>query len=200
VVPPIELALDWTPNTNHTGIFVALAEGYYDDAGVDLTVRSPAEDDYETTPAKRVATDESTVAIGPVGERHQLPHPPRLPLADRRGGRLSARHQCRRHARRKRHDRPKKLDGKTYASHDARFEDHIVRQLVRNDGGAGDIEIVTPPKLGIPNTLLNREADATRVRVRRREPQGGGRSVGRDGRRARTRRPRVPRREPAADR
>jgi NitT/TauT family transport system substrate-binding protein len=55
------------------------------------------------------------------------------------------------------------LDGKTYASYDARFEDHIVRQLVRNDGGAGDIEVVTPPKLGIPNTLLEGEADATWV-------------------------------------
>ena len=30
----IELALDWTPNTNHTGIYVAQAEGYYEEAGV----------------------------------------------------------------------------------------------------------------------------------------------------------------------
>ena len=28
----IDLALDWTPNTNHSGLFVAQAEGYYDDA------------------------------------------------------------------------------------------------------------------------------------------------------------------------
>ena len=47
----IELALDWTPNTNHTGIYIAQAEGYYEEAGVDVSVRSPAVDEYETTPA-----------------------------------------------------------------------------------------------------------------------------------------------------
>jgi NitT/TauT family transport system substrate-binding protein len=65
VLPPITLALDWTPNTNHTGIYVARAKGYYDEADVDLTVLSPAEDDYETTPAKRVVQGEATVAIAP---------------------------------------------------------------------------------------------------------------------------------------
>lgn len=34
----IRLALDWAPNTNHTGIFVALAQGWYEDAGVDLHI------------------------------------------------------------------------------------------------------------------------------------------------------------------
>ena len=34
----VRLALDWTPNTNHTGFFVAKANGWYDDAGVDLQV------------------------------------------------------------------------------------------------------------------------------------------------------------------
>jgi hypothetical protein len=60
-------------------------------------------------------------------------------------------------------DRPADLDGNTYASYDARFEDHIVEQLVRNDGGEGDIEITTPPKLGIWNTLVEGAADATWV-------------------------------------
>lgn len=61
----VELALDWVPNTNHTGIYWALANGYYEAAGVDVTVRLPAADDYETTPAKRVATGASTVGIAP---------------------------------------------------------------------------------------------------------------------------------------
>jgi ABC-type nitrate/sulfonate/bicarbonate transport system substrate-binding protein len=26
---PVRIALDWTPNTNHIGLFVAQAEGYY---------------------------------------------------------------------------------------------------------------------------------------------------------------------------
>lgn len=34
----VRLALDWVPNTNHTGVYVALAKGWYEEAGVDLEV------------------------------------------------------------------------------------------------------------------------------------------------------------------
>ena len=34
----VRLALDWTPNTNHTGIYVALAKGWYRQQGIDLQV------------------------------------------------------------------------------------------------------------------------------------------------------------------
>ena len=34
----VRLALDWTPNTNHTGFFVARHEGWYADAGIELRV------------------------------------------------------------------------------------------------------------------------------------------------------------------
>lgn len=38
------LNLDWTPNTNHTGIYVALEKGWYKEAGVDLRVVTPGAD------------------------------------------------------------------------------------------------------------------------------------------------------------
>ena len=158
-----ELALDWTPNTNHLGVYVARAEGYYEDAGLDVTVRSPADDGYETTPAKRVATGESTVAIAPSESAISYNTHPEYPSL------RSVAAVCQRDTSAivalgdSDVDRPAALDGRTYASYDARFEDDIVRQLVRNDGGEGDIDIVTPPKLGIPNTLLDGDADATWV-------------------------------------
>ena len=31
---PVTVALDWTPNTNHVGFFVAKAKGWYKDAGL----------------------------------------------------------------------------------------------------------------------------------------------------------------------
>src|SRR5689334_10566649 len=34
----ITVQLDWTPNTNHIGIYVALANGWYDEAGVKVKV------------------------------------------------------------------------------------------------------------------------------------------------------------------
>lgn len=34
----IKVALDWTPNTNHIGLYVAEAKGWYDAAGLDVTI------------------------------------------------------------------------------------------------------------------------------------------------------------------
>lgn len=35
--------LDWTPNTNHTGLYVALENGYFEEAGLDVEIIQPAE-------------------------------------------------------------------------------------------------------------------------------------------------------------
>lgn len=35
---PVTFALDWTPNTNHTGVYVAQERGYYREAGLDVTI------------------------------------------------------------------------------------------------------------------------------------------------------------------
>lgn len=161
----VTLALDWTPNTKHTGFYVAVNEGYYDDADLDVSFVSPATDDYETTPAKRVARGEVTLGIAPSESALSYhTHPGYASL-------VACGAVCQRDTSAitvladSDIERPRDLDGKTYASYDARFEDDIVRQLVRNDGGEGNIEIITPPKLGIPNTLLDGDADATWVFV-----------------------------------
>lgn len=38
----VTVTLDWTPNTNHTGLFVAKDKGYYKDAGLDIEIIQPA--------------------------------------------------------------------------------------------------------------------------------------------------------------
>lgn len=40
----ITLVLDWLPNTNHTGIYVARELGYFAEEGLDVTIQSPPED------------------------------------------------------------------------------------------------------------------------------------------------------------
>lgn len=57
--------------------------------------------------------------------------------------------------------RPSDLDGKRYASYKARYEDEIIRQMIKNDGGAGDFKISYPEKLGIWETIITGAADAT---------------------------------------
>ena len=40
----ITFCLDWTPNTNHTGLFAAQALGYYEEAGLEVEIVQPPED------------------------------------------------------------------------------------------------------------------------------------------------------------
>jgi ABC-type nitrate/sulfonate/bicarbonate transport system substrate-binding protein len=40
---PVTLMLDWTPNTNHLGIYVALSKGYYEEANLELTIIEPTD-------------------------------------------------------------------------------------------------------------------------------------------------------------
>lgn len=43
----ITFVLDWTPNTNHTGLYVALAKGWFEQAGLDVAVVQPPADGAE---------------------------------------------------------------------------------------------------------------------------------------------------------
>ncbi|MPZ98943.1 MAG: myristoyl transferase [Dehalococcoidia bacterium] len=38
----VTLMLNWTPNNHHAGIYIALAEGWYEEAGLDLEIVEPA--------------------------------------------------------------------------------------------------------------------------------------------------------------
>ena len=40
----ITFVLDWTPNTNHTGLYVAQEKGYFEDEGLDVEIVQPPED------------------------------------------------------------------------------------------------------------------------------------------------------------
>ncbi len=59
-VAKVSLALDWTPNTNHTGIYVAMAKGYYAANGIDLTLKPYSSSVY---PEQLVATNQAEFGI-----------------------------------------------------------------------------------------------------------------------------------------
>src|SRR5260370_38921430 len=56
----VTLALDWTPNTNHTGIYVAMQKGWYRQQGIDL---SPLPYSSSVAPETLVATDKADFGI-----------------------------------------------------------------------------------------------------------------------------------------
>lgn len=40
----ITFVLDWTPNTNHTGLYVAQDQGYFEEEGLEVEIVQPPED------------------------------------------------------------------------------------------------------------------------------------------------------------
>jgi len=155
----IRLALDWTPNTNHTGFYVAAASGAYEQAGLDVEFILPDADSYELTPAKRVAQGDADLAITPSESvySYQANGVPLVAVAAVLARDASAIVTLKQRGI----ARPQQLDGKVYASYKARYEDEIIRQLIKNDGGKGQFISHQPARFDIWNALLTNEADAT---------------------------------------
>lgn len=157
----LKIALDWTPNTNHTGFFVAQELGYYTDSQLEVAIISPTTDNYATTPAKKlelgfvdfaIAPFESVISLNTKEKRRNAVAIAALLQEDISSIATLASSGI---------TRPRDLDKRTYASYKARYEDAIVRQMIVNDGGTGDLHVTYPDKLGIWETLLTRKADST---------------------------------------
>lgn len=56
----VTLALDWYPNANHTGLYVALDRGYFAEAGLDIEIYTPAD---PTTVLQTVGAGRDTFGI-----------------------------------------------------------------------------------------------------------------------------------------
>lgn len=158
---PIRLALDWTPNTLHTGFYVALANGSYERADLDVQITTPEADHYQTTPARQLADGAVDLAVMPsesvISYHANDPDSTFVAIAALLARDASAIVTLKQNGL----DRPQQLDGRVYASYNARFEDEIVKQMIRNDGGRGQFVSHKPERLGIWHTLLTNEADAT---------------------------------------
>ncbi len=155
----IRLALDWTPNTNHTGFYVALAQGLYEQAGLTVDIITPDQDNYQTTPAKRVSQGQADLAIDPSESvlSYQINGVPLVAVAALLARDASTIATLRSSGI----NRPQQLDGKVYGSYSARYEDEIIRQMIRNDGGQGTFTSQKPARLSLWQALLDGQVDAT---------------------------------------
>ena len=137
----VVVALDWTPNTNHIGFYVAQHAGLYEQAGLDVTLRSPdtpqPADSPRMTPAQRVAAGKADFGIAPsesaisFATSSSAKDTPLVAVAALLQGSTSA--VC--SLQSSGIERPRQLEGRRYATYGGRFEDDIVRRMVANDGG-----------------------------------------------------------------
>lgn len=130
----IKIALDWTPNTIHSGLYVAKAHGLYAEAGLDVELLPPDES-YSKTPAKSLETGDVDLAICPSESviAYAESNKPSFHLQA-----IYAVLQKDASAIISLKDgicRPRDLEDRIYGSYNARYEDQIVRTMVSNDGG-----------------------------------------------------------------
>lgn len=135
----VTLVLDWTPNTNHTGFYVADALGYYADAGIDIEIVQPPEDGAEAL----VASGKAQFGIGfqdTIAAAYDSDTP--LPVTSvaaiinhNTSGIISAAN--------KGIDSFAKLEGHTYATWDSPIEQNVIRAAMSAEGGDFDkVELI----------------------------------------------------------
>ena len=72
----IKLALDWTPNTNHIGFFIAKELGYFNKFDLNVNIIDPRDDNYALTPAKKVELGKALYKILNKGVVQEESFPP----------------------------------------------------------------------------------------------------------------------------
>ncbi|MEY8352728.1 ABC transporter substrate-binding protein [Lachnospiraceae bacterium 54-53] len=127
----ITFVLDWTPNTNHTGLYVAQEKGYFKDAGLEVEIVQPPEDGAEVLVASGKAqfgmSFQDSMAPALVGENALPVTAVAAVIQHNTSGIISRKGEGM--------DTPKGLEGKKYATWDLPVEKAMIRDVVEADGG-----------------------------------------------------------------
>lgn len=127
----VTFVLDWTPNTNHTGLYVALKNGYFKDAGLDVDVVQPPDDGAEVLVGSGKAdfgvSFQDTMSAGLVGDNALPITAVAAVIQHNTSGIISRAGEG--------IDRPKGLEGKKYATWDLDIEKAMMKNVVEKDGG-----------------------------------------------------------------
>ena len=124
----ITLCLDWTPNTNHTGIYVADKLGYYEEAGLKVTIVQPPEGGAEMMTASGqsqfgISAQDSLAANFASDEPMGITTVATI-LQHNTSGIISL--DCK---------TPKNLEGKRYSTWDSPTEKAMIKYVMEKDGG-----------------------------------------------------------------
>jgi len=135
---PVSIALDWTPNTNHIGLFVAQAEGYYAQAGLDVTILPYSDTAAGTLVANRVADFGIMGSVSLYTQRTAgADLVATFAIMQTETGRVVF------NADRTDIQRPADLDGLTYGGFGSNWETALINTMIRHDGGKGEFETIT---------------------------------------------------------
>jgi ABC-type nitrate/sulfonate/bicarbonate transport system substrate-binding protein len=128
----IRVVLDWTPNTNHTGLYAALEKGWFAEAGLTVEIMQPPEDgalvllgsgnaefavDFQESLGPAIARNRDALPVTAVAAI--ISHNTSGIMALKESGIV----------------RPKNLAGRRFASWDTPLVTEVIRNIVEGDGG-----------------------------------------------------------------
>lgn len=125
----ITIALDWVPNTNHTGLYVAKDKGYFKDEGIEVEIVQPAEDSssqivasgkaqigvyFQPNMVKRILKNTPITAVAAILQHNTAG------IMTLKDGNINS---------------PKDLSSKTYSTWEDKIDDATVKKVIEIDGG-----------------------------------------------------------------
>lgn len=126
------VALDWTVNTNHIGLFVARDKGFYSEAGLEVDILPYSDTGAGTLVANRVADFGINGSIGLFTQKTAGADLKAVyAVVQSETGRLVF------NAARDEIKTPRDLDGLTYGGFGSAWENALISTIIRHDGGKG---------------------------------------------------------------
>jgi len=153
----IRVVLDWTPNTNHTGLYVAQEKGWFAEEGLTMEIMQPPEDgalvlvgsgnaefgvDFQETMGQAIAKDRDALPVTAVAAI----------ISHNTSGIMSlAKNNI---------NSPRDLEGKRFESWEIPVFTALIQEIVENDGGDFARVIMVPNFSTDPLSALQTDMDA----------------------------------------
>lgn len=151
----VSIVLDWPPNTNHTGLYVAQKMGYYEEAGLEVEILPAPEGDSSALVAAGGADfgidAQDILAPAFVGE-DALPVTAVAALIQHNTSGIISQASDNIQS-------PKDLEGKTYATWENPVEQAVIKSLMEADGGDFSKLNLVPSTVSDVITALNTNID-----------------------------------------
>ncbi len=154
----ISLVLDWTPNTNHTGIYVAKEKGFFESEGLSVAIVQPPEGGSSAIVASKAEFGidaQDTLAPALFGE-NTLPITAVAAIIQHNTSGIISLQE-------KGIDTPVGLEKKTYATWDNPVEKAMIESIVSEDGGEVSKVNMIPSTVTDVITALQTDVDAVWV-------------------------------------
>ncbi len=153
----VTFVLDWTPNTNHTGVYVAQELGYFEEEGLDVEIQMPPEDSSVALVASGKAdfsiSFQDSLAAAFAGDEPMPVTAVAAIIQHNTSGIISRAGEGM--------DEPKGMEGNNYATWNGAIELATLEHVVEADGGDfSKVELIPSTVTDEVSALQSKEVDS----------------------------------------